>query len=329
MTVFDIHTHGVGGVDTRTTDPADILKMAEIHGRHGVDAILATIYPAPLETMRANMTAVRGAMGFQSRELRVRSSERPDNRGEKFGDGTPACGSPELGVTKGGEEAEIEGDGDTVRVATILGVYLEGPFLNPLRAGALDSSSFRAPSAYDLDRLLDGFEDIVRIVTIAPEPPGALALIRPLADRGMRVSMGHSDATFAEAEAGFHAGASGVTHLFNAMRPWHHREPGLAGFALTHPDLYVEVIADPHHLHRGALNLVFKVKDPGRIILVSDSIGDTGQYGSGEALADPSGRLHGGALTVTAAAGRLTDLGYPVRTVDAAITVNPAAYITR
>jgi N-acetylglucosamine-6-phosphate deacetylase len=297
MTVFDIHTHGIGGVDTQTTDPRDILRIAEIHGAQGVDAILAGLYPAPVDAMRAAIAAVKAAMELQDLESSPLDTRPPTLPG--------------------------------ARPAAVLGVYLEGPFINRERAGSLDRSCFLAPSKYSFDAIVEGFREIVKVVVIAPELPGALALIREVADLGIRVSMGHSDASWSEAERGFHAGATGVTHLFNAMRPWHHREPGLAGFALANSNLYVEVIADPHHLHRGTLDLVFKIKDPGRIILVSDSVRDTEQHGPGEALVGPSGRLQGGALTITTAARRLIELGYPARTVEAAITANPAAYIAR
>ena len=96
--------------------------------------------------------------------------------------------------------------------------------------------------------MIEGFEDIVKIVTIAPELEDALHLIKTMSNMGIIVSLGHSDATYQETEKAFHAGAKGITHLFNAMRGFHHREPGIAGFGLTNPDIYVEVIADPFHL---------------------------------------------------------------------------------
>jgi len=156
--------------------------------------------------------------------------------------------------------------------ASIKGINLEGPFLNPARCGALDKDALLKPSLSILKALLRGFEDEVKIITIAPELPGALKIIEYCAGLGIRVNMGHSDATFQEAYNGKKAGATGITHFFNAMRPIHHREPGIAGFGLLDEDIYVEVIADGIHVSPEMLKLVFKMKRPDRILLVSDSV---------------------------------------------------------
>jgi N-acetylglucosamine-6-phosphate deacetylase len=108
--------------------------------------------------------------------------------------------------------------------------------------------------------VIDGYEDIIKIITIAPEIPGALKVIAQCSELGMKVNMGHSDATYQQAVEGKKAGATGVTHLFNAMRPFHHREPGLAGLGLIDEDLYIEVIADGVHLHPKTLELIFSRK---------------------------------------------------------------------
>ena len=129
-------------------------------------------------------------------------------------------------------------------------------------SGALDKGSFLLPTTDNYMRLIDGFEDVVRVITVAPELEGSPALIKLLSDSGIIVSMGHSNATYGEAEAGYKAGARGITHVFNAMRPFHHREPGIAGFALMHPDIYIEVIADPHHLVRQAYRIHLQGKGP-------------------------------------------------------------------
>lgn len=238
---IDLHTHGFGGYDTKTNDPYDILRIAELHGKTGTAAILPTIYSGTVDKMRNNIEAVRKAMEMQ------RST------------------TPHPPLTKGGRR----GGAYTSR---ILGVHLEGPFLNPVRSGALDQGFFIRPSVSSLKRLIDGYEDIIRIITIAPEMPGALRVIEKCFDTGIRVNMGHSDATFKEAEDGKRAGATGITHIFNAMRPFHHREPGLAGFGLLDDDIYIEVIADGIHLHRETLKLVFHTKPLDKIILISDSV---------------------------------------------------------
>jgi N-acetylglucosamine-6-phosphate deacetylase len=160
--------------------------------------------------------------------------------------------------------------------------------------------------------LIEGFEDMIRIITISPELDGSLSLIKRISSRGIIASMGHSNATYAEAEAGHKAGALGITHLFNAMRPFHHREPGIAGYGLLDPDIYIEVIADPFHLHPGTLELIFKVKDPARIIIVSDSIREAKvpatPVSTPEGLADIHGRLLGGSMSITEAADHLAEI---------------------
>lgn len=217
-----------------------------------------------------------------------------------------------------------DGEGDT---AAILGIHLEGPFLNPAMAGALDKDSFLKPTVDNYLRLVDGFADAVRIATIAPELHGSLELIRFLAESGITVSMGHSDATYAEAEEGYKAGARGVTHIFNAMRPMHHREPGIAGFALMFPDVYVEVIADPYHLSDRLIDFIFRAKDPERVMLVSDMVrSGQGMPGDGAAR-DATGRLIGGSLTITQAAARLNARGIDRSLTDRAIRENPALYL--
>jgi len=154
----------------------------------------------------------------------------------------------------------------------ILGAYLEGPFINPEKAGALDSNYFLKPDFDNLYRLIDGFEDIVKVITVAPELPEALKIIEKCTEIGIVVSMGHSSATYKEAQEGFIAGARLITHLFNAMRGIHHRELGIAGFGLVNQDIYVELIGDGKHLNDELLKWIFQIKNPERIILISDMV---------------------------------------------------------
>jgi len=156
--------------------------------------------------------------------------------------------------------------------AKILGAYLEGPFLNPEKAGALDYHYFLKPDIDILYQLIDETENIVKIITVAPELPQAIRIIEKCTERGIIVSMGHSDATYKEAEDGFKAGACLITHLFNAMRGIHHREPGIAGFGLINQEIYIELIGDGRHLNDELLKWIFQIKNPERIILVSDMV---------------------------------------------------------
>jgi N-acetylglucosamine-6-phosphate deacetylase len=289
MKIIDIHTHGIGGYDTRTTAEGDILKIAEIQGSYGISEILLTIYPSIVKVMRENMDAVRKAMKLQDARYKMQDT----------------------------------------KPAKIIGVYLEGPFLNLSKCGALNAGAFAEPAEYKLKELIEGFEDIVKIMAIAPEIRGAAGLIKKMSDRGIIVSMGHSDATYAEAEAGFNAGAKGITHIFNAMRSFHHREPGLAGFGLLNQDIYIEVIADPYHLHSKTLELIFKTKNPYRIIIVSDTVKEA-KVGEekDQGITNIHGRLSGGCMTITESSKRLIKTGYNESAIMDCITKNPESYIS-
>lgn len=209
--------------------------------------------------------------------------------------------------------------------ARVLGVHLEGPFLNPARCGALEKGAFLKPTLSLLRKLIEGYEDIIRIITIAPEIPGALRVIEKCSALGMKVNMGHSDATFTQAVDGKKAGASGITHLFNAMRPFHHREPGLAGLGLIDEDLYTEVIADGIHLHPMALELIFSRKRIDRIILVSDSV-KGGKTRKG-VVYNKEGILAGSVTTIAGFVKRLRAVGIPDAEIVEASTDNPARYL--
>jgi N-acetylglucosamine-6-phosphate deacetylase len=209
--------------------------------------------------------------------------------------------------------------------AAILGVHLEGPFLSTEHAGCLDRKGFQDPSPKSLSALIDGFEDIIRIVTIAPELPGSLKLIETCRRKGFLVQMGHSDATYEQAEEGKHAGATGITHLFNAMRGFHHREPGLAGFGLMDDDLYVEVIADLAHLHPQSLKMVLDMKSPERIILVSDSVKGHG-WGKG-AIRGPGGVLQGSGVSLMDCMKNLVSLGVHQEWALQFASENPKRYL--
>jgi N-acetylglucosamine-6-phosphate deacetylase len=158
--------------------------------------------------------------------------------------------------------------------AAIAGVHLEGPFLSPERAGAHPREHLRLPDTALLERLLAAGP--VRMVTIAPELPGALELIRACVERGVVASLGHSATGAAEAHLAFAAGASAVTHLFNAMPPLTAREPGLAGAALATPGVAVQLIADGVHVGDDAIRLAFAAA-AGRCSLVSDAISAAGR----------------------------------------------------
>ena len=310
--LIDLHTHGIGRYDTRTSKPGDVLKIAELHSKAGTTAILPTIYSGTIEQMRVNMEAVRVAMALQTQGDRVQKSNPH----------TPP-------LLKGGNVSIVTRHpvpSDTgLHSSLILGVHLEGPFLNPIRCGAQDKKSFIKPCIPDLKSLIDGYEDVIKIITIAPEIHGALKVIERCASLGIRVNMGHSDATFNQALKGKKAGATGISHIFNAMRPFHHREPGLAGFGLTDDDIYIEVIADGFHLEVNTIKLITRTKRPDRIILVSDTVKGAGQ--GKRSIHSKSGLLAGSAVTLSDAVNNLVRAGIPRREVLKFVSDNPMTYL--
>ena len=154
----------------------------------------------------------------------------------------------------------------------IAGFHLEGPFISPVYPGAQPKESIVDPptTRSEWDEVLN--DPRLKVITMAPERPGALDLIRRLNDRGVKVSMGHTNATYAEAEAGYLAGGSHTTHTYNAMRSLHHREPGLVGFAMGNDEIYCELIYDRLHVKRGAAEVLLRTKSNNRVVAISDSV---------------------------------------------------------
>ncbi|MEB3882872.1 N-acetylglucosamine-6-phosphate deacetylase [Lyngbya sp. CCY1209] len=159
--------------------------------------------------------------------------------------------------------------------ADILGAHLEGPFLNPQKRGAHPENYLLPPTADNLQRILGDHAPQVKVITLAPELDGAHSLIPELRNLGMVVSLGHSQATAAEARRAFDLGATMVTHAFNAMPPLHHREPGLLGAALSNPGVYCGTIADGEHVCPAMLDLLLRGAR-GEVFVVSDALAPLG-----------------------------------------------------
>jgi N-acetylglucosamine-6-phosphate deacetylase len=168
----------------------------------------------------------------------------------------------------------------------VLGSNVEGPFVSPARPGALEVRHLRDPDRDELGRLLEAGDGTVRAIVVAPELAGAPELIAAAAGAGVNVSLGHSDATYEEAMAGVAAGARAATHLFNAMRPLRHRDPGIVGAALASDEITVELIADGIHVHPAVLRLVHAAKGPERVVLVTDAMMAAGLPDGDYALGD-------------------------------------------
>jgi len=218
-----------------------------------------------------------------------------------------------------------------------LGIHLEGPFLSHKKRGVQPAEHLLAPDIGTFDRMFDAAEGHARLMTIAPELPGAAALAEHATKRGVRVSVGHSNATAAETLAAIEAGAVGATHTFNAMRALDHREPGILGIVLTSDQLYSELICDGVHTTPEIVRLWWKAKGPERAILVTDAMSAAGmpdgeyqlggfavQVDNGRAMA--RGVLAGSVLTLDRALENF--VAFTGASIDQGLrllTANPAA----
>lgn len=217
--------------------------------------------------------------------------------------------------------------------AVPLGVHLEGPYLSPARPGTHDPAVLRDATWAEIATWLE--HGNVRIVTLAPERPGALEATRGLVRHGVVVGLGHTDATWSEAAAGVEAGATLGTHLFNAMRPFSHRDPGVVGFLLAN-HIATSFIGDGVHLAPETARLICRAKRRRDVILVTDALAGLGLPEGGFSLAGeqlvrdgavarrPDGTLSGSLLPLNLAVANLVRAGIDVDVAIAAATVNPA-----
>lgn len=157
--------------------------------------------------------------------------------------------------------------------ASLLGAHVEGPYLNPTKKGAHNASIFQTPDAISAASLYgqDNLHSIVKLTTLAPELPGSVNVIKELANDNIRVSLGHSSSDYDTGLSALSSGASALTHVFNAMPPLHHREPGLAGLISSSAAPYYSLIADGIHLHPAVLTAAYRA-NPRKAILITDSI---------------------------------------------------------
>ncbi|MGH7839945.1 MAG: N-acetylglucosamine-6-phosphate deacetylase [Candidatus Binataceae bacterium] len=230
---IDLQINGAYGIDVMSASVEDLLRLSQRLAREGTTGWLPTIITAPLETIERCDAVIAAAMAAQGEGAQGSTGSR-----------------------------ELVG-------ATILGMHLEGPFISPQRLGAHPPLNL-APKGDALARILA--LKALRLITLAPELDGALEGIRRLVARGVAVSLGHSDATCAEALAGVSAGARMFTHLFNAMRPLHHREPGIVGAALTSSPAAAAIIPDRVHVHPAVFAAVRSARSIGQTLVTTDRV---------------------------------------------------------
>jgi N-acetylglucosamine-6-phosphate deacetylase len=220
--------------------------------------------------------------------------------------------------------------------AELLGIHFEGPFISPARRGVHPPEWIAPPSPQLLDRLLTAAGGAARILTLAPELDGALELVDRARAAGLVVALGHTNATYDEAIAAIDRGAHHAVHVFNAMRPFSHRDTGVIGAVLTRPEVTAEVIADGVHVDAPALEILLAAKGAERVILVSDATAATGMPDGNYRLGtfevnvkdgvcrDAEGRLAGSTLTLDRAVRRMVALGVPLAQALSMATINPA-----
>ena len=229
----------------------------------------------------------------------------------------------------------VAGLAPLVHTGELAGVHLEGPYLAPGRCGAHNPAYLRDPDPDEIADLLS--LGVVRVVTIAPELPGALAAIRQLAAHGVVAAIGHTDATYEQTRAAIDEGARLATHLCNAMRPVHHREPGPIVALLDAPEVVCEQIADGVHLHEGMLRHVAHAAGPDRVALVTDAMAaagmDDGEFDlgglvvrvrRGVARLSGDGTIAGSTLTIDAAVRTMVHSGLPVEDAARMAATTPA-----
>lgn len=238
--------------------------------------------------------------------------------------------------------SSIKEAADRVTGARILGAHMEGPYLNPSRAGAQRPDALKSYSRGQLDQYLAAAGGLLKIMGLAPEVPGGMDLIDDLVGAGIVPGAVHTDATYEEALRAIGRGLRLACHTFNAMRPIHHREPGIAVAALLAPDVFCEFIADGFHLAAPMIELAYRVKGPGRMILVSDAVapgvpeGDYNLFGTtvrieaGRVFLPDTGVLAGSASPLMAGIRNLhTHTTIPLAHIVRAASLNPATLIER
>jgi N-acetylglucosamine-6-phosphate deacetylase len=221
----------------------------------------------------------------------------------------------------------------------VLGIHFEGPFLNPARRGVHPPEWLKLPSAELLDKFLQAAAGNAQILTIAPELLGAMPCIDAARNAGMVVAVGHTDATYEQTRAAIAHGVRHAVHVYNAMRPFSHRDSGVIGAVFTSPEVSAELIADGVHVDEAAMKVLLQAKGPEHTILISDGTSATGMPDGkymlgnlevtviGGICRNSEGKLAGSTLTLDRALRNIVGLGIPLAHAVRMLTLNPAALL--
>jgi N-acetylglucosamine-6-phosphate deacetylase len=225
---------------------------------------------------------------------------------------------------------------NTGLAAEILGIHLEGPFISKARRGVHPPDAIARPSVEILNKFRAASDGLIRILTVAPEIPGALELITAAVANGIVAAIGHTDADYDQTRAAIHAGARHAVHFYNAMRPFSHRDPGVIGAILTEPDVTAEIIADGIHVAGPAIQVLLGTKGFDTVLLASDGTAATGmpdgnfRLGNFEVTVkdgvcrNSEGKLAGSTLTLDRALRYIVALGVPLIDALRMATILPA-----
>ncbi len=308
-----------GATEVQATDSTAIPGFVDvhIHGAGGHDVMEAN------ETALSTITGRLAAFGTTSLLATTITASADDT-----------CRSVE-GIAK-----YISGQYQTSDTrAEILGIHFEGPFLSKERRGVHPAEWLQLPSAELLQRFLQAAAGNARILTIAPELSGATPCIDAARSLGMVVSIGHTDATYEQARAAVAHGAHHATHVYNAMRPFTHRDPGVIGAVLTTPEVTAELIADGIHVDEIAMKVLLQAKGAQGVVLISDGTSATGMPDgeymlgglkvtvNGGVCRNAEGRLAGSTLTLDRALRNIVGLGIPLADAVRMLTLNPATLL--
>ncbi len=221
----------------------------------------------------------------------------------------------------------------------ILGLHMEGPYINPKRAGAQNPIYIRTPTINEIRNLIDSCGNVVKQISMAPEIENSLSIAKILIEKGIVVSAAHTDATYDEGLKAIESGFTKITHIFNGMREFHHREPGIALAFLQNEKVFIEVIADFIHLHPAVVKMIIDIAGPDRVVLITDSIHATdmpdGIYTLGglKVLVEKGiaklekGGLAGSTLTMDKELRNVYRLGYRLPDISKMLSTTPARSI--
>ncbi|HXN18358.1 MAG TPA: N-acetylglucosamine-6-phosphate deacetylase [Candidatus Binatus sp.] len=296
----DVHIHGAGGHDVMEATPAALDCITSTVARYGTTSILATTVTASVDETCRSLEGI-------AQYIRAH---------EKFEQQSTAPG------------------------AEILGIHLEGPFISKARRGVHPPGAIVRPSVQILEKFRAAADGLIRIITVAPEIPGALDLIQAAVANGIVAAIGHTDANYEQTQAAIQAGARHTVHFYNAMRPFSHRDPGIIGAVLTEPDVSAEVIADGIHVAGPAIQVLLGTKGFDTVLLASDATAATGmpdgnfRLGNFEVVVkdgvcrNAEGKLAGSTLTLDRALRYIVALGVPLVDALRMATILPARRVS-